>query len=51
MAMTDDQLYQKYLAGDQSAGDQLMLRYGDALTAYLDAFLHHAQGAEDLMLD
>lgn len=49
--MTDDQLYQKYLAGDQSAGDQLMLRYGDALTAYLDAFLHNAQDAEDLMLD
>ena len=31
--MSDDQLYRQYLAGDQSAGDQLMLRYGDALTA------------------
>ena len=28
-----------------------MLRLGDALTAYLDAFLHNAQDAEDLMLD
>ena len=49
--MSDDQLYQNYLAGDQAAGDELMLRYGDALTAYLDAFLHNAHDAEDLMLD
>ena len=49
--MSDDQLYRQYLSGDQSAGDQLMLRYGDVLTAYLDAFLHNAQDAEDLMLD
>ena len=49
--MSDDQLYQQYLSGNQSAGDELMLRYGDALTAYLDGFLHNAQDAEDLMLD
>ena len=49
--MTDDELYRRYLTGDQPAGDQLMLRYGDALTAYLDGFLHNAQDAEDLMLD
>lgn len=51
MDMTDDELYRQYLSGDQAAGDELMLRYGDALTAYLDAFLHNAQDAEDLMLD
>lgn len=28
-----------------------MLRYSDTLTAYLDAFLHNPQDAEDLMLD
>lgn len=49
--MSDDQLYRGYLDGDQSAGDQLMLRYADALTAYLTAFLHNAEDAEDLMLD
>ena len=49
--MTDDQLYQAFLAGDASAGDQLMIRYADTLTAYLDAFLHNVQDAEDLMLD
>lgn len=48
---TDDELYRAYLAGDKSAGDALMLRYGDALTEYLSAFLHDAQDAEDLMLD
>ncbi|MBR2831792.1 MAG: sigma-70 family RNA polymerase sigma factor [Oscillospiraceae bacterium] len=49
--MSDDQLYREYLAGDQSAGDRLMLQNSDALTAYLAAFLHNAQDAEDLMLE
>ena len=49
--MSDDLLYQKYLAGDKKAGDALMLRYSDALTAYLDAFLHNTDDAEDLMLE
>lgn len=49
--MKDDELYRKYLAGDSAAGDALMLRYADALTAYLSAFLHSAEDAEDLMLD
>ena len=49
--MTDDQLYRQYLSGDAAAGDQLMLRYADELTAYLDGFLHNAHDAEDLMLD
>ncbi len=49
--MSDDQLYRRYLSGDREAGDELMLRYADALTAYLYGFLHNAQDAEDLMLD
>ncbi len=48
---SDDQLYQHYLAGDQSAGDELLLRHGEELMAYLDAFLHNVHDAEDLMLD
>lgn len=48
---SDDALYRSYLSGDQSAGDQLMLRYARALTAYIAAFLHNDQDAEDLMLD
>ena len=50
-ALSDDRLYREYLDGDLSAGDRLMLRYGDVLTAYLDGFLHNAHDAEDLMLD
>ena len=49
--MTEDELYRRYLAGDAPAGDELMLRCGDALITYLDAFLHCAEDAEDLMLD
>ena len=47
----DEELYRRYLAGDASAGDELMLSNKAQLTAYLDAFLHDAQDAEDLMLD
>lgn len=48
--MSDDALYRQYLAGDLSAGDALMLKWGDALTAYLAAILHNYQDAEDMML-
>lgn len=48
---TGDALYRHYLSGDMSAGDQLMLRYGDEVIVYLNAFLHNVQDAEDLMLD
>ena len=50
-AMSDDELYRQYLDGDQSSGDELMLRYADMLTSYLDAFVHNPEDAEDLMLD
>ena len=49
--LSEDRLYRLYLGGDAQAGDELMLRLGDALTAYLDAFLHNAEDAEELMLD
>ena len=49
--MSDDELYGRYLAGEESACDALMLRHGDAVTAYLYAFLRDWQDAEDLMLE
>ena len=49
--MTEDELYRAYLAGDRAAGDELLLRCRAVLTAYLTAFLHSAEDAEDLMLD
>ncbi|MBQ4467893.1 MAG: RNA polymerase sigma factor [Firmicutes bacterium] len=48
---SDDQLYKQYLAGDQSSGDELLMRHGEELIGYLDAFLHNVHDAEDLMLD
>ena len=48
---SDDELYRSYLSGEQPAGDQLMLRYAHALTAYIAAFLHDNRDAEDLMLE
>lgn len=48
---TDDELYSCYLAGDMEAGDALMVRYADQLTAYLYSFLKDRSDAEDLMLD
>ena len=47
----EDELYRQYLAGNPSAGDQLMLYLGDQLTGYLYAFVHNTQDSEDLMLD
>ena len=38
--MTDDQLYNEYRSGSQQAGDTLMLRYADVVTAYLEGFLN-----------
>ena len=49
--MDEDRLWREYLAGDEAAGDRLMLCCADALTAYIDAFLHDPQEAEDVMLD
>ena len=47
----DDELYQRYLEGDSTSGDALMLRYADTLTAYLNSLLDNAHDAEDLMLE
>jgi len=49
--MSDDELYARYLSGDESGCDALMLRYGDAVVAYLYGFLHDYQDAEDVMLE
>ena len=48
---SDDQLYQKFLAGDVPSFDQLMIRYGDCLTYYINGYTHDLQDAEDLMIE
>lgn len=48
---TDFELYNLYLAGDGASYDELMIRYGDALTVYLNGYVHNLQDAEDLMIE
>ena len=48
---SDDELYRCFLAGDVSAYDRLLIRYGDSLTFYICGYLHNIQDAEDLMIE
>ncbi|MBE5871084.1 MAG: hypothetical protein E7294_07490 [Lachnospiraceae bacterium] len=45
----DGKLYERFLAGDTTSYDELMIRYGDRLTFYLYGYLHDWQDAEDQM--
>ena len=47
----DESLYRQYLNGDEAGLRALMERYGDALTLYIDGYLHDVHEAEELMLD
>ena len=47
----DDELYRQFLDGDNRSYEELMIRYGDSLTAYLNGYLHNWQAAEDLMIE
>ena len=49
--MTDTELYRRYLNGDEGALPELMARYGDALTIYIDGYLGDIHEAEDLMIE
>lgn len=44
-------LYQKYLAGDAKALEELMEIYGDRLTLYINGYVKNICDAEDLMID
>lgn len=48
---SDTELYNRFLSGDKTAYDELMIRYGDSLTNYLIGYLHNPEDAEDLMID
>ena len=47
----DDELYSSFISGDNSAYDELMIRYGDSLTIYMNAYLHNWQDSEDMMIE
>ncbi len=48
---SDIELYRRYLAGDVSAYDELLVRLGDGVTLFLNGYLHNWQDAEDLMIE
>ncbi len=47
----DGELYERFLNGDVSSYDQLMIRYGDRLTFYIYGYTNNLQDAEDLMIE
>lgn len=49
--MTDEELYRRYLDGDETGLTALMNQYGDALTLYIDGYLGDIHEAEDLMIE
>ncbi len=49
--MSDDELYSRFLTGNVSSYDELLIRYGDSLTVYLYGYLHNWHDAEDLMIE
>ena len=48
---SDKEMYDLYLSGDIGAYDELIIRYGDSLTFYLNGYVHNMQDAEDLMIE
>lgn len=43
---SDKELYELYLAGDIAAYDELIMRYGDSLTFYLNGYPYYAMKKE-----
>ena len=49
--MTDEELYRSYLKDDATGLEELMRRYGSALTLYIDGYIGDVHEAEDLMIE
>lgn len=49
--LTDEQLYSRYLLGENEAVDELLLRHKEGLTWFIYEFVHSYDDAEDLMMD
>ena len=49
--ISDETAYRRYLNGEEQAADLLVERYGDALTLYINGYLHDVHEAEDLMIE
>ena len=48
---SDDELYHQFLRGDVSSYDQLMIRYGDSVTFYINCYTNNLRDGEDLMIE
>ncbi|MEG1822750.1 MAG: RNA polymerase sigma factor, partial [Clostridiales bacterium] len=48
---SDELLYHRYLDGDESGLRELMERYGNSLTLYINGIIHDLQDSEDLMIE
>lgn len=49
--ISDEAWYRQYLGGDEKAAEELVQKYGDALTLYLNGYIKDMQEAEDLMIE
>ena len=47
----DETLFQSFINGDEAGLRELMERYGDSLTLYLNGYIHDLNDAEDLMIE
>lgn len=47
----DEELYRRFLAGEEEGLRALMERYGDRLTLYLEGYVRDLHEAEDLMIE
>ena len=47
----DETLFEKLLEGDQECLRALMEQYGDALTLYVNGYVHDIDASEDLMIE
>ena len=49
--VSDKRLFERLVAGDQECLRPLMERYGDALTLYVNGYVHDVDAAEDMMIE
>ena len=49
--ISDEELYRQYLSGDETGLVELMKKYGNPLTLYINGYLHDIHEAEDLMIE
>lgn len=49
--ISDESAYRKYLNGEEQAVNELVERYGDALTLYINGYIKDIHEAEDLMIE